>query len=81
MAAAASASHEALEVLLNAAKRSLGGGGGGGGIRFLVVRRRRRRVRPDSFSLAAAAPVRSTACIELLYANEARDDSATVDGL
>ena len=30
---------------------------------------------------AAAAPVRSTACVELLYANEARDDSATVDGL
>ena len=30
---------------------------------------------------AAAAPVRSTACIELLYVTGARDDSATVDGL
>ena len=74
MAAAASSSHEALEVLLAAAKRSLGSD-------FPSYVDAVDASGRTALAWAAAAPVRSTACIELLYANEARDDSATVDGL
>jgi ankyrin repeat protein len=74
MAAAASSSHEALEVLLAAAKRALGSD-------FPSYVDAVDASGRTALAWAAAAPVRSTACIELLYASDARDDSATVDGL
>ena len=74
MAAAASASHEALDVLLAAAKRSLGSD-------FPSYVDAVDASGRTALAWAAAAPIRSTACIELLYAHDARDDSATVDGL